>query len=124
LAAFRLAQDERRVVALDLLAQRLLGVVDEGGIEERGQRGHSHEDESRDRARAQGAEALVRPVRFHERETYLWAMRTFEASRRQIPVKARTGTWLLQFDQKPTYSDPPDAVFVQLQIRVFRDFPG
>jgi hypothetical protein len=49
---------------------------------------------------------------------------TFEASRRQIPVKARTGTWLLQFDQKPTYSDPPDAVFVQLQIRVFRDFPG
>jgi len=47
-----------------------------------------------------------------------------EASRRQIPVKARTGTWLLQFDQKPTYSDPPDAVFVQLQIRVFRDFPG
>jgi AcrR family transcriptional regulator len=49
---------------------------------------------------------------------------TFEATRRQIPVKARTGTWLLQFDQKPTYSDPPDAVFVQLQIRVFRDFPG
>jgi len=49
---------------------------------------------------------------------------TFQATRRQIPVKARTGTWLLQFDQKPAYSDPPDAIFVQLQIRVFRSFPG
>src|SRR4051794_33934106 len=48
----------------------------------------------------------------------------FEAVRRQIPVRARTGTWLLQFDQKAAYTDPPDAVFVQLQIRVFRSFPG
>ncbi|HWT26100.1 MAG TPA: hypothetical protein VN213_21515 [Solirubrobacteraceae bacterium] len=48
---------------------------------------------------------------------------TFSARRRQIPVRPRTGTWLVQFDQLARYTDPPQAIFVQLQIRVFRSFP-
>ena len=59
LAPLRLAQDERRVVPLDLQAQRLLCVVDEGGIEERAQRGHAEEDQCGDRARAQGLQAFA-----------------------------------------------------------------
>jgi hypothetical protein len=45
---------------------------------------------------------------------------TFSARRRQIPVRARTGLWLVQFDQLRRFTDPPKDVFVQLQIRVSR----
>jgi hypothetical protein len=44
---------------------------------------------------------------------------TFSVRRRQIPVRARTGTWLVQFDQLRRFTNPPESVFVQLQIRVF-----
>jgi hypothetical protein len=46
----------------------------------------------------------------------------FSARRRQIPVRPRTGTWLVQFDQLPDFTNPPEDIFVQLQIRVFRTF--
>jgi hypothetical protein len=46
----------------------------------------------------------------------------FSARRRQIPVRPRTGTWLVQFDQLPEWTNPPEDIFVQLQIRVFRTF--
>ena len=49
---------------------------------------------------------------------------TFSARRRQIPVRARTGIWMVQFDQLPSFTDPPEAIFVQLRIRVFRSFGG
>ena len=67
LAPLRLAQDERRVVALDLHAQRLLRVVDEGGIEERGQRGHAQEDESgHARPGRKARRRSVRRAAFHD----------------------------------------------------------
>jgi hypothetical protein len=46
----------------------------------------------------------------------------FSARRRQIPVRPRTGTWLVQFDQLRDWTNPPEDIFVQLQIRVFRTF--
>jgi hypothetical protein len=45
---------------------------------------------------------------------------TFTARRRQIPVRPRRGVWLVQFDQVRAFTDPPESIFVQLQIRVFR----
>ena len=44
---------------------------------------------------------------------------TFSARRRQIPVRPRRGIWLVQFDQRKVFADPPESIFVQLQIRVF-----
>jgi hypothetical protein len=43
----------------------------------------------------------------------------FSARRRQIPVRPRRGVWLVQFDQRRTFTDPPQSIFVRLQIRVF-----
>ena len=46
-------------------------------------------------------------------------VRHFRARRRQIPVRPRRGVWLVQSDQQRTFTDPPESIFVRLQIRVF-----
>jgi hypothetical protein len=44
---------------------------------------------------------------------------TFSVKRRQIPVKnARTGSWMVQIDQKKAYDPQPDPVWVRLPIEV------
>ena len=44
---------------------------------------------------------------------------TFRVKRRQIPVAhARTGRWIVQFDQNKAYSSKPDPVWVRLPIVV------
>jgi hypothetical protein len=48
---------------------------------------------------------------------------TFSVKRRQIPVDdPRTGRWIVQFDQKRTYSPVPDPVWVRLPIDVVEVF--
>jgi len=48
---------------------------------------------------------------------------TFSVKRRQIPVDdPRTGRWVVQFDQKRTYSAAPDPVWVRLPIEVVEVF--
>ena len=48
---------------------------------------------------------------------------TFNVKRRQIPVEnARTGHWIVQFDQKRAYSPEPDPVWVRLPIDVIEVF--
>jgi hypothetical protein len=44
---------------------------------------------------------------------------TFRVKRRQIPVaEARSGRWIVQFDQKKAYAPEPDPVWVRLPIVV------
>ena len=48
---------------------------------------------------------------------------TFSVKRRQIPVEnARTGSWMLQIDQKKAYDPQPDPVWVRLPIEVSETF--
>jgi hypothetical protein len=48
---------------------------------------------------------------------------TFSVKRRQIPVEnARTGSWLVQIDQKKAYDPQPDPVWVRLPIEVSESF--
>ena len=48
---------------------------------------------------------------------------TFRVKRRQIPVDhARTGRWIVQFDQKQAYASKPDPVWVRLPIVVAEVF--
>ncbi len=48
---------------------------------------------------------------------------TFSVKRRQIPVEnARTGSWMIQIDQKKAYDPQPDPVWVRLPIEVSETF--
>jgi hypothetical protein len=56
-------------------------------------------------------------VRFMRRSTAPCG--TFRVKRRQIPVpRARTGRWIVQFDQNRAYSAKPNPVWVRLPIVV------
>ena len=45
---------------------------------------------------------------------------TFAVRRRQFPFKPRVGTWYLQVDQNPAYTDVPGTAFVTLKVLVRR----
>jgi hypothetical protein len=46
---------------------------------------------------------------------------TFRVHRRQFPFRPKVGTWIVQVDQRRSYSAEPSTAFVRLRIRVKRE---
>jgi hypothetical protein len=46
---------------------------------------------------------------------------TFRVHRRQFPFRPKVGTWIVQVDQRRSYSPEPSTAFVRLRIRVKRE---